>query len=123
MRLQKIYFILNFQVPVHYSGQSRQETQSWQETGGRIWRPWRNSAYWLAPHGFLSLLFKIYLHSYLPQDGTTYSKLGTLHQSLVEKIPAMSRGHSNSQANMKAGDTLLIDFLQSQMTLAFIKQT
>ena len=46
-------------------------------------RPWRGAAYWLAPHGLLSLL------SYRPQDhqpryDTIHSRLG-LDQSLIKK--------------------------------------
>lgn len=37
--------------------------------------PWRNTAYWLASPGFLSLL-SYTIQDHLPGDGTTYCELG-----------------------------------------------
>ena len=38
-------------------------------------RPWRDAAYWLAPHGSLSL-FPYRTQDHLPRDGSTHNDLG-----------------------------------------------
>lgn len=49
-----------------------------QEPGGRMQRPWRSAAYWLALHGLLNLLsYTTQDHS--PRDDTAHSGLGPPH--------------------------------------------
>jgi hypothetical protein len=52
-------------------------------------RPWRGSPYWLAPHGFRSLL-SYRTQDHQPRDGITHGGLSSPpppHQSLIKKIP------------------------------------
>jgi hypothetical protein len=47
-------------------------------------RPWRDAAYWLAPHGLLSLLsYKTQDHQ--PRTGTAHSDLGVLTSTISEE--------------------------------------
>ena len=48
-------------------------------------RPWKGAAYWLAPHGLLSLLSNRPQHNQ-PRDGTTYNRLALPH-GITKKLP------------------------------------
>jgi hypothetical protein len=49
-------------------------------------RPQKFAAYWLAPHGLLSLL-SYRTQNHQPRVGTTHSGLSSPHQSVVKKMP------------------------------------
>jgi hypothetical protein len=50
-------------------------------------RPWRDAAYWLAPHGFLNLL-SYNTQEYQLKDGITHNELGLLHiNNYLRKCP------------------------------------
>jgi hypothetical protein len=57
-----------------------------------IWRQeltqrlWSNTAYWLAHHGSLSLLFRR-TQDHQPRDGSSKTDWALLHQSLIKKMP------------------------------------
>ena len=48
-------------------------------------RPLRNTAYYLAPHGFLSLL-SYNTQGHEPREGTTHNDLGPFPQSQIRKM-------------------------------------
>ena len=69
-------FGLHLHIAVHHqrkSGQKRNRAGTWRKE--LMQRPWRDVAYWIAPHGLLSLLsYRIQDHQ--PRNGTTYNGLG-----------------------------------------------
>jgi hypothetical protein len=58
--------------------------ESQDETVG-TWKPWRSTAYWLAPHNLISLLSHR-TQDHWPRDGITHSGWALLHQSLSKKV-------------------------------------
>ena len=46
----------------------------------------RNTAYWLAPNGLLSLLSSYKTQDHQPRDGPTHNELVIPHQSLIKKL-------------------------------------
>ena len=85
--LLQSFISLHFHITVHHEGsQSRNsnEAAAWRQE--LVHRPWKDAAYWLAPHGLLSLLsYRTQEHQ--PRgDGTTKDGLG-LHQSPIKEIP------------------------------------
>ena len=76
-------------------------------------RPWRDAAYWLAPHDLLSL-FVYRTQDHLPTGGPIYNRLGPLqhsHQSHL-KICLTAESH---------GGIFSVEVPALQMTLACIK--
>ena len=62
---------------------SLEEVRAGTETGLELMhRSWRGAAYWLSPHGLLSLLF-YRTQDHQPKGGSTFNGL---HQSLTKKM-------------------------------------
>ena len=79
---------LYFHTIVHHWKKSGQEllnrAKNWRQE--LMQRPWRGAAYWLAPHGLVSLIsYKIQDHQ--PRDGTTHNGLSSTTSITNKEIP------------------------------------
>jgi hypothetical protein len=72
----KGFFSLCFYITDHHQKKSGQELKQGGDLEQELMQsPWRVAAYWLAPHGFLSL-FSYRTEVYQPRDGFTHNGLG-----------------------------------------------
>jgi hypothetical protein len=79
-------------------------------------RPWRGPAYWLVPHGLLSLL-SYRAQGHQPEDGPTQSGQILPHKSLIKNMLA---GLPTAQSY---GGIVSVESLSSQVTLACVVDT
>ena len=98
---------------VHSCSPSRREVGS----GGTEAETMEVAAYWLAPHGLLSLLSYI-TQDHLPRDGTAHSGLSPPTPIINQEkgSPAMPTGQSD-------GGMFSVEVLSSQMTMACVELT
>ena len=60
-------------------GRNSSRARTWRQELMR--RPWTGAAYWLTPHGLLSLL-SYRPQDHQPRDGTTHNGLGSLQSTI-----------------------------------------
>jgi hypothetical protein len=110
---ERVYFSLQFHTTDHHWGKSGQELR--QEL---IQRPWRNTAYRLAPHGLLSLL-SYTIQDHQPRDGTPHSELSPLPLTTnQENDPEVW-----PQVHLVREDIFSIEIPPFKMTLACVQLT
>lgn len=76
VKLADFGLAIEVQGEVHHqkkSGRNSKRTGTWRQE--LIQRPWRGAAYWLAPHGFLSLI-SYRTQDHHPRDDTIHKELG-----------------------------------------------